>query len=438
MSWQQVALSDIATAKKGKKPKTLFGQPAEGRLPYIDIKAFEKGVIRQYAEAADSSVVNPDQILVVWDGARSGLVGRDCAGALGSTLAALQVHGADLDYVFRFLQSKYDEINSRHKGTGIPHVDPEVFWSLELPLPPMIEQQRRIVARLDKITARLDEVKARLDTIPATLKRFRQSILAAAFTGRLTGNWRSDNPMEDAAALLRQIVEARSAAAERETDKRKIKEFSDGFEPVQGEEAGLPPTWMLTHVGMIGSVCNGSTPSRKDDSYWGGKIHWVSSGEVRNGTIASTREFITQAGYENSAVRLLSRGTVLVAMIGEGKTRGQTAILDIEACINQNIAAVIIDHGMIEPKYLWLWFLSQYEITRQAGSGSGPQALNCQRVRELSFVLAPILEQREIVRRVEALFKQADAIEARYKKARIFVEKLTPSVLAKAFRGELG
>ena len=173
MSWQQVALSDVASSKKGKKPKTLFDQPAEGRLPYIDIKAFEKGVVRQYAEAADSNAVNADQILVVWDGARSGLVGRDCSGALGSTLAALRVHGADLNYVFRFLQSKYDEINSRHKGTGIPHVDPEVFWNLELPLPPTMEEQRRIVAKLDQVTRRIDEAKARLDTIPTILKRFR-------------------------------------------------------------------------------------------------------------------------------------------------------------------------------------------------------------------------------------------------------------------------
>jgi type I restriction enzyme S subunit len=82
-------------------------------------------------------------------------------------------------------------------------------------------------------------------------------------------------------------------------------------------------------------------------------------------------------------------------MIGEGKTRGQSAILDIEACINQNVAAVVIDHGLIEARYLWYWFQGRYDANREVGSGSGPQALNCERVRELSFNLPPLEEQRK-------------------------------------------
>jgi type I restriction enzyme S subunit len=86
---------------------------------------------------------------------------------------------------------------------------------------------------------------------------------------------------------------------------------------------------------------------------------------------------------------------------------------------------------------LWRWLQLQYQETRERGSGSGPQALNCQRVRELPFVLPPLAEQQEIVRRVEALFKIVDQIEERYKKAKTHIDKLTQSILAKAFRGEL-
>ena len=95
-------------------------------------------------------------------------------------------------------------------------------------------------------------------------------------------------------------------------------------------------------------------------------------------------------------------------MIGEGKTRGQSAILDIQSTCNQNVAAVIINHGLVAPEYLFSWFFMQYERNRSIGSGSGPKALNCQRVRELDFVLPPLEEQREIVRQVEKLFALAD------------------------------
>ncbi len=312
----------------------------------------------------------------------------------------------------------------------------EKLLSLELSLPD-VEEQRCIATKLDHITACLDDSKARLDTIPAILKRFRLSVLAAACSGRLTEDWRKMGVQRDANALLMRIKESRLVAAPRETERRKIEEFYASFPALLGSEANLPNSWMACYVGSIGQVCNGSTPSRKEQSYWGGNIPWVSSGEVQNCIIKMTRERITQAGYDNCSVRLLPKGSVLIAMIGEGKTRGQSAILQLEACINQNIAAIVIDHGMIEPKYLWYWFQGQYGSTREAGSGSGPQALNCQRVRELPFNLPPLEEQIEIVRRVDDLFKQADAIEVRYRKAKTFTDKLMPAVLAKAFRGEL-
>jgi len=124
-------------------------------------------------------------------------------------------------------------------------------------------------------------------------------------------------------------------------------------------------------------------------------------------------------------------------MIGEGKTRGQTAILDIESTCNQNVAAVVINHGLVLPEYLYNWFFMQYERNRSFGSGSGPKALNCQRVREIDFNLPPLEEQKEIVRQVDKLFTLADKVEAHYQKAKARVDKLSQSVLAKAFRGEL-
>jgi type I restriction enzyme, S subunit len=315
----------------------------------------------------------------------------------------------------------------------------ENLLSIEIPLAPPDEQDR-VVNKLDVLLSKVNTCKYRLNRIPAILKRFRQSVLTAAYGGILTSDWRSSNPdIKPAAALLKEIEDERLSQATTAKERNRLQErFCSQEEKIESSRSEtLPNTWLECTIGSIGDVQNGSTPSRKEPVYWNGKIPWVSSGEVRNNEMFSTREQISEEGFKHSSVRWLPPGTVLLAMIGEGKTRGQSAILRIKATINQNIAAVVIDHGLVLPKYLWYWLQYQYSQTRLVGSGSGPKALNCQLVRCMPLRLAPAEEQHEIVRRVEALFKIAADIEKRYEKARAHIDKLTQSILAKAFRGEL-
>ncbi len=124
-------------------------------------------------------------------------------------------------------------------------------------------------------------------------------------------------------------------------------------------------------------------------------------------------------------------------MIGEGKTRGQSAILDVDASTNQNSAALVFEVPLIEPEYVWFWALAEYEGNRGVGRGGSQPALNGAKVRAFPLPLPTRDEQREIVRRVESIFAYADRLEARYAAARAQVERLTPALLAKAFRGEL-
>lgn len=347
------------------------------------------------------------------------------------------------EFLAHFFQSAsyWNQISENLSGSAQPNCNASKLATISLPLAPLAEQ-RRIVAKLETLLGKVDASQQRLAKISVLLKRFRQSVLAAACSGRLTADWREENPtIETAEVLLARIKEKRLALAKTQKEKTQIEEVFDERNLRDDEgDVGLddiPGTWLSCRIGTMGAVCNGSTPSRKQPEFWDGTIPWVSSGEVRNNLISETCERITEAGYEGSSVRLLSRGSVLVAMIGEGKTRGQTAILNIEATINQNIAAAVLDHGLVASAYLWRWFQLQYEATRERGGGSGPQALNCQRVRELPFVLPPLPEQQEIVRRVEGLFALADQLELRLAKARGQVENLTPSLLARAFAGQL-
>ena len=301
-----------------------------------------------------------------------------------------------------------------------------------------IPEQQRIVSKLEEVFGKVEACQSRLAKVSLLLTRFRQSVLAAACSGWLTEDWREEMATVDSGSiLLQRIRQWRIEHAEDPKSRSQALAEIEGDPEEQSRDGDIPDTWAACHVGDIGRVSNGSTPSRKVASFWGGAIPWVSSGEVANNAITETRERITQRGYDNSSVRMLPSGTVLLAMIGEGKTRGQTSILQLAATINQNVAAVHLEHGMVEPRFLWYWFQRRYESTRERGSGSGPQALNCQRVRELPFVLPPREEQVEICRQVENHLFQLVALELRAKAAARSVEKLSPSVLSKAFRGEL-
>jgi type I restriction enzyme S subunit len=351
--------------------------------------------------------------------------------------------GLDPRYLFFYIKSNYCQqwIIDGSTGTTVDTLTIARARNIPVPLAPLPEQ-KRIADKLEAVLGRVDACRTRLDRVPALLKRFRQSVLAAATSGKLTEEWRKENlDVEPASRLLTRIHEKRLALAKTVREKRQIEggfgEANLSVGDDTNDQENIPDSWLACCIGSIGTVCNGSTPSRNRLDFWDGDIPWVSSGEVRNNIISKTRERITRAGFEGASVRLLPPGTVLLAMIGEGKTRGQSALLHSSATINQNVAAVVLDHGLVQPEYVWRWFQFQYEATRMRGNGSGPQALNCQRVRELPFILPPLPEQAEIVRRVEALFAFADRIEARLATAQKTVERLTPATLAKAFRGDL-
>ena len=355
------------------------------------------------------------------------------------TTIAVQAQTPELALYLRYWLDTVDW-TAETSGATIPMLTVRQVADFLVPLPPLAEQ-KRIVAKVEALLARVNAARDRLAKTPTILKRFRQSVLAAACSGRLTEEWRVAHPdVESGSLLIRRIQKARLSAAVSSKERNQIAEaFQPEMLEVAEDELAIQaiPEWAPCRIGAIGTVVNGSTPSRKQDEFWDGDIPWVSSGEVRNNNISTTRERITKAGYEGSSVRLLPPGTVLVAMIGEGKTRGQSAILQISATINQNIAAILLSHGLVSSEFLWRWLQFQYELTRERGGGSGPQALNCQSVRELPFLLPPLAEQHEIVRRVEELFSLADAVEKNVAKGTERTEKLIQAILAKAFSGEL-
>jgi len=434
--WTSCSLKDVVSSRKGKKPNAVINHAKKGYDPYILIDELEGNSPRTYTNDSKIPRATEKDVLLVWDGS-IGKCASGLSGAVGSTIAVLSPkNGLNTKYLEYFIKRSKNYITETSTGSGLQHVNKNLLKTLEIPLPPK-GGQKRIADKLDVLLAKVKDAQSRLDKIPLILKRFRQSVLAAAFSGELTKEWRAKNSSymanNDLDFIKDFILKSKITNREKKVLEEIYKACLDPYE----EQFVVPLSWKACCIGMVGLVNNGSTPSRKIAGYWNGPIPWISSGEVRNNIISESREKITQKGLDNCSSKLFPFGTVLIAMIGEGKTRGQSAILNIDAAINQNIAAIQISHGRINPEYLWFWFQFQYENNRNYGSGSGPQALNSQRVRELPFVLAPKAEQDEIVKKIKSSFDELDNFIERYRKAKNYTDKLEQSILAKAFRGEL-
>ncbi len=177
---KKTLLGSILTMQKGKKPKNQSFEKKEGFLPYVDIKAFEKGIIGSYADGEKCLPCEEGELVIVCDGSRSGLVGYAKKGYLGSTLAKVKAEGLNNNYLKLFLQSKYQQLNTNMKGTGTPHVNPALLKSFEILLVSP-EQQDRIVQKIEELFADLDKGIEELEQAKARLKVYRQAVLKEAF-----------------------------------------------------------------------------------------------------------------------------------------------------------------------------------------------------------------------------------------------------------------
>jgi len=195
---------------------------------------------------------------------------------------------------------------------------------------------------------------------------------------------------------------------------------------------------MWVKIGNIFNVFVGSTPSRKELNFWeDGDIPWVSSGEVAFNNISFSKEKITTLGFSQTSTSIHSVGTVMLAMIGEGKTRGQAAILEVQACHNQNTAAIRVSEIGFSSNFLYFYLFLKYQKNRNIGSGNNQKALNQARILEFDFPLCLIKEQTQIVKEIETRLSVCDKLETILKQSLQQAQSLRQSILKKAFEGKL-
>jgi type I restriction enzyme S subunit len=201
-------------------------------------------------------------------------------------------------------------------------------------------------------------------------------------------------------------------------------------------EIGLvPESWEMSTVGNHFSAKSGGTPSRTNQDFWtNGNIPWVKTTEVNYNTINSTDEFITEMGLQNSAAKIYPKNTILMAMYGQGQTRGRVAILGIEATCNQACAALNAIDNKIDPMYLFHYLTFRYEEIRSLAHGGQQQNLNLDIVRDIKIAYPKNIKfQNAIVEILDSINKKIDL----HKRKRAVLEALFKSMLHKLMTGEI-
>lgn len=158
----------------------------------------------------------------------------------------------------------------------------------------------------------------------------------------------------------------------------------------------LPKDWTVKKLGNIAKVTSGGTPDRRKLHYWNGKYPWVTTSLINFGVIKEAEEYITEEGLQNSSTKLFPIGTILMAMYGQGKTRGQVAILGIEASTNQACAAIISDENKVYTPFLFQNLSSRYVEIRNLSNTGNQENLNGELIKGISIKLPPLPEQQKI------------------------------------------
>lgn len=343
--------------------------------------------------------------------------------------------GIEKRYLKRFLESEayWSQITERAAGNALQNVNAQKLSGLKIPLPPLAEQIR-IAAKLDELLAQVDTLKARIDAIPALIKRFRQSVLAAAVSGHLTEEWRKSNPQKTTESMLNGFTPLPPPP--------RYKSRSDAFiKGVKATAIGKPTecainAWEWVPLVQIAKMESGHTPSRATPEYWEGNIPWIGIRDARKNhekVIFETEQKTNTLGLENSAARLLPKDTICISRTA---SVGYVVKMGRPMATSQDFVNWI-PTKYVNPDWLkWLFVAEQKSLFR-FGKGTTHTTVYFPEWLSMHIALPHIDEQREIARRVEQLLALADQLEARVKAAQARIDRLTQSILAKAFRGEL-
>jgi len=310
-----------------------------------------------------------------------------------------------LYYLFTSLQ-----LSQLDKSTAIPGLNRNDAYNLTIPVP-SLDEQEKIAMKIEELFSQLDAGVAGLKRTQAELKRYRASVLKAAFEGRLVPQDTNDEP---AGELLK-------------NNNLKPNEFEKPY--------SLPDSWVWVKIEDVADTTSGGTPLRSKSEYFGGDIHWIKSGELRDNIIKDSDEKITELGLNESSAKIFKKGTTVVALYGA--TVGKTGILNINAATNQAVCAIFPKNNIILNKYLFYWFQYKRQELINLSIGGAQPNISQRIIRSLRFPLSPSKEQTRIVVEIERQMSIIENIKNSINSRITNASYLHQAILKSAFSGNL-
>lgn len=387
-----------------EKTKTLnsslpAGSISFGNVVYKDEKNLSPDTKASYQEVLNGEyLINPLNLNFDLKSLRTALSQIDVVVSTGYIV--LTDNGEFNKQYLRWLLYEFDVAHMKKLGSGVRQTINYTDIANSLFFHPELDEQVQIANFLDYETAQIDTLIEKQQTLIQLLKEKRQAVISHTVTKGLN----PDAPMKDSGVEWLGVV---------------------------------PENWGVGRVGYYGQVLNGSTPSKANLSYWHPKeVAWLSSGEVNQYYIESPTDYISYKALKECSVTLLPVGTLVMGMIGQGKTRGTSAVTKIEATINQNLAAVIPNEKLYS-NYAHLFFQAAYKELREDARGGNQAALNCEIIRDFKITIPPIDEQRIIFIEINKILDKLDSLVTKAEQAIQLMQERRTALISAAVTGKI-
>lgn len=288
--------------------------------------------------------------------------------------------------------------NLQGYGVSIESLNYEMWKELSI-AEPSYDEQFKIVAFLRKETSKIDTLIAEQQKLIELLKEKRQAVISHAVTKGL-------NPQ--------------------------VKMKDSGVEWL-GE---VPEHWVVCSLGYLSKIKTGATPDRGKLEFWGGDIPWLKTGEINYQPIYGAEEFITEAGLANSAAQISEPGTLLMAMYGQGITRGRVAVLKISATYNQACAAISFGSRVYE-EFARYYFMAAYSFIRDFGNETSQMNLSSSLIGKFKMAIPPRPEQSNIVSFLNSEMDRFDQLMDQAQKAISLLQERRSALISAAVTGKI-
>ena len=299
------------------------------------------------------------------------------------------------------MQEFIDAVDASTYGAKMPRADWGFIGQQRLPLPPPDEQQA-IADYLDTETARIDTLVQEKEELSGLLREWRQSVIAEYTSG-----------------------------ATQPHDKKATGNVHMPW---------IPSDWSMVRLGKYARIGNGSTPLKDNASYWeGGTFPWLNSAVVNRDTVDEGSEYVTDAALRACHLPIVEPGALLVALTGQGKTRGQVTVLRIQATINQHLAYLALDDARFDSHFLFWALTGMYAALRMVSDGQGGTkgALTCDDLARFEVPMPPLALQREIAKAVSNEATKIDALITHTQEEIALLKELRAATIADAVLGRV-